>query len=282
VSDVHTAAYRVTGPTVGGSEPRRVLDLVRTLAYTDWKLRFFGSALGYVWSLLRPLFLFGILYVVFSEIVQVDAGIEHYPVLLLIGVIAYYFFAEVTGSSVTSLLDREALLRKVGFPRVVVPLSVAAVATLNLVLNLVVLAAFLAIGGVEPRWEWLLVPIPLVLLAAFSTGVGMGLSVLFVSFRDIRPIWEVLLQALFYATPIFYPVEKVAERSEDLARVVMCNPLATLIQQLRHYILGSEPSAATVMGGTEWLLIPAAIGIAGAVLGALLFRRRAPRVAEEL
>src|SRR6185503_10561151 len=113
----------------------------------------------------------------------------------------YSFFGEVTGASATSLVDREALVRKVGFPRMVVPLAVTLVGIFNLLLNLVVLAVFLALNGVAPRWSWLLVPIPLVLVGVLATTAGMLLAALYVRFRDIKPIWDVALQALFYATP---------------------------------------------------------------------------------
>ena len=149
------AAYRVRGPSAIGGDPRRFWNLARTLAATDWKVRFYGSALGYVWSLLRPLLLFGIVYFVFAEVLKAGAGIEHYGVLLLLAMIMYFFFAEVTGAGVTAMVDRESLLRKVGFPRAVVPLSVALVAAMNLALNLVVLVVFVAATGVEPRWSWL-------------------------------------------------------------------------------------------------------------------------------
>ena len=159
MSDV---AVRVTGParpstmTHGGSGSSTL-----TLARTDWKVRFFGSVLGYLWSLLRPLMLFGILYFVFSEVVGAGDDVAHFPIVLLSGMMIYFFFADTTGAAVTSLVDRESLVRKVGFPRMVVPLAVTLVATFNLLLNLVVLAVFLALSGVTPRWSWLLFPIPL-------------------------------------------------------------------------------------------------------------------------
>jgi ABC-2 type transport system permease protein len=280
---VSEVAYRVTGPASFSEDPRRFWNLTLTLARTDWKVRFFGSVLGYVWSLLRPLLLFGILYLVFSEVVGAGDGVEHFPIVLLTGMIAYFFFGEVTGSAATSLVDREALVRKVGFPRMVVPLAVAVVGAFNLLLNLVVLAIFLAINGVAVRWTWLLVPIPLVLVGVFATGTGMLLAALYVRFRDIKPIWDVVLQALFYATPILYPIQLVQEKSETLTHVLMASPLAALIQEARHLLLGDDsPSAAAAIGGVAWLAIPAAILVGVTVVGFLVFERTAPRAAEEL
>jgi ABC-2 type transport system permease protein len=277
------AAYRVTGPASPTEDPRRFWNLTLTLARTDWKVRFFGSVLGYVWSLLRPLMLFGILYLVFSEVVGAGDDVEHFPIVLLSGMVLYFFFSEVTGAASTSLVDREALVRKVGFPRMVVPLAVTVVGAFNLLLNLVVLAVFLALNGVAIRWTWLLVPLPLLVMGVLATGVGMLLAALYVRFRDIKPIWDVVLQALFYATPILYPLQLVQEKSEDLAHILMASPLATLIQWLRRLLLGPDtPTPADAIGGAVWLLIPAAIIVVLVVLGFAVFERTAPRAAEEL
>jgi ABC-2 type transport system permease protein len=239
--------------------------------------------LGYVWSLLRPLLLFGILYVVFSEVVGVNAGIANYPLLLLVGIVIFFTFGEMTGGAVTSMVDRETLVRKVAFPRMAVPLSVAIAAAFNLLLNLVTVAIFVAASGISPRWSWLLIPLPLLLLVAFGTGLAMLLSAMYVRFRDVRPIWDVVQQALFYATPILYPIEKVAERSDTLAKVVMANPLAAIIQEFRHLLLGpAVPSAAKAIGGAAWLLVPAAVLVALVAIGFAVFNRMAPHAAEEL
>jgi ABC-2 type transport system permease protein len=225
--------------------------------------------------------LFGIVYFVFSEVLKAGAGIDHYGVILLLAMILYFFFSEVTGAGVTSMVDRESLLRKVGFPRAVVPLSVALVAVMNLALNLVVLAVFVLASGVQPRWSWLLLPIPFALMLVFATGVAMLLSALYVRYRDVRPIWDVVLQALFYATPILYPIEAVINQSATLAKIALLNPLATLIQESRHLLTGA-PSAAEVLGSTALLLVPLAMLVLVTWLGLHVFERMAPSAAEEL
>ncbi len=275
-------AYRVRGPSaLGDGDLRRFWNLTRTLAATDWKVRFYGSALGYVWSLLRPLMLFGIVYFVFSEVIDAGGGIDHYGVLLLLAMILYFFFSEVTAAGVTSMVDRESLLRKVGFPRAVVPLSVAVVAALNLALNLVVLAIFVVASGVSPRWTWLLLPIPLALMLVFATGCAMLLSALYVRYRDVRPIWDVVLQGMFYATPILYPIEAVLGRSETLATVMLLSPIAALIQESRHLLVGGT-SLSEALGSTALIAVPLAILGAVTWLGVRVFDRMAPRAAEEL
>jgi len=253
------------------------------LAYTDWKLRFFGSVLGYFWSLLRPLLLFAVLYAVFSQVVDVGGDVKDYPVQLLIGVILFSFWGEVTSGSVTSVVDRETLVRKIAFPRAVIPLSVALEAAFSLFLNLLVLGAFLAIAGVEPQWTWLLVPFPLLFLVLFAVGLSLMLSSLYVSFRDVKPIWEVVLQALFYATPVIYPIQTLADKSESLSHVALMNPVATAIQETRHLILGDDtPSAADAIGDPALLIVPLSIVLAAMVAGYVIFDKLAPRVAERL
>jgi ABC-2 type transport system permease protein len=225
--------------------------------------------------------LFGIVYFVFSYVVKAGAGVEHYGVILLLAMILYFFFSEVTGSGVTSMVDRESLLRKVGFPRAVVPLAVALVAAMNLALNLVVLAIFVVLSGVEPRWTWLLLPIPLALMMLFATGVAMLLSALYVRYRDVRPIWEVVLQALFYATPILYPIEAVIRHSDTLAKIALMNPIAALIQESRHLLVGGT-SLTQALGSTALVAVPLAILAAITWLGLRVFDRMAPLAAEEL
>lgn len=277
------AAREVRGPSALAGEWRRSLDLAVMLAYTDWKLRFFGSVLGYFWSLLRPLMLFAVLYVVFSQIVDVGGTVEDYPVQLLIGVILFTFWGEITGGSVASVVERESLVRKIAFPRAVIPLSIALGAAFNLFLNLITFGVFLALAGVEPRWTWLLVPLPLLFLMLFAVGVALMLSSLYVSFRDVQPIWDVVVQALFYATPVIYPIEVLADKYETASHIALMNPIATVIQETRYLVLGGEtPSAAAAIGDDVLLVIPLILVVVAVGLGYVIFDRLAPRVAERL
>jgi ABC-2 type transport system permease protein len=276
-------AHRVTGPAALSGSAGRFLHLTLMLAVTDWKLRFYGSALGYVWSLLRPLLLFGMLLFVFSQIVRIGGDVEDYPVVLLVGVVLFSYFSEVTGDAVESILDREQLVRKVSFPRMVVPLSVTVAGTFSLALNLVAAAVLVLAVGVEPRLSWLLIPIPLICLIVLATGVAMLLSALYVPYRDVRPIWDVVTQGLFYATPIFYPVEFLIGQSELLTKVVMASPLAVIVVETRRLVLGPQStSAADAVGSSAFLLIPLGILVAMTVAGFLVFNRMAPHAAEQL
>lgn len=283
MSTVDLVPQRVAGPAALTGDWRRLVYLSLMLAYTDLKVRFFDSVLGYLWSLVRPLMFFGVLYAVFSEIVHAGAGVEHYPVMLLMGVVLYTFFSGATRDAVDAVVRRENLVRKVHFPRMAIPASVVLVAVFDLAMNLVVLVIFMLASGIGPRWSWLELIPALGLLIVFATGVAMLLSVLFVRFRDIRPIWDVVTQMLFYVTPIFYPIEALLRRNETLGHLAMCNPLATVTQQLRYAMISpSADSAAAALGGTAMLLIPIGISLAAFAGGLWVFDRMAPKLAEEL
>lgn len=271
----------IAGPTALGGDLRRFVFLSFTLAFTDFKLRFFGSVLGYLWQLFRPLLLFGVLYVVFTEFVKVGGRVDFYPVVLLENIVLFQFFAEAT-SAVSSLVDRENLIRKVQFPRLAVPVAAVLVAAFNMSLNLLVVLVLALASGVDVRWTWLELPLLVFCLGALASGLAMLLSALYVRFRDIKPIWEVLLQVLFYVTPVIYAIETI-DLAPKLRRLIMYNPLATILEQARYAVIdASAPSSAAILGSWAKLLIPAAIAFGLFALGAWVFKRSAPDLAEKL
>jgi ABC-2 type transport system permease protein len=261
-------------------ELRRFWNITLTLAKTEFKTRYFGSVLGYLWSLMRPLMLFGVLYLVFTHVVRFGKQIEHYPLKLLIAIVLWSYFAEATGQSLTSLVQRENLLRKVRFPPAAIPLSVGLTSAFNLILNLCVVVLFVAISGIAPTPSWLeLVPL-LALLFLITASVSILLSVLYVPFRDMAPIWEVATQMLFWGTPIIYVIETAPE---SVRKLLMMNPLAAIIEQARHAVIDpSAPSAAAASGGAARLLIPFALTAALLALSLVLYRRAEPTIAERL
>ena len=272
----------IRGPSALGSDPSRLLQLSVTLATLEFKLRFFGSVLGYFWQLMRPLMLFGILYVVFTQFVKLGEGVAYYPAILLTGVVLYTFFADSTSGSVTAVLDRENLVRKIEFPRLVVPLSVILLAYFNLTLNLLAVLVFVLATGVAPRLEWFALPLMLFPLGAFAGGIAMLLSALYVRFRDLKPIWEVIVQIAFYASPILYVIEMLPNVTLQHL-VIWFNPLATILVQARHSLIDENaPNSWDAAGGFVYLLIPGTIVVVLLVLGFWVFNREAPRIAEEL
>jgi ABC-2 type transport system permease protein len=195
--------------------------------------------------------------------------------------VLYTFFVEGTGA-VGSLVDRESLVRKIQFPRAAIPVAVVLTAGLNLVLNLVVVLCFALASGVTPHWSWLEAPFLLAALAMLVTGLAALLSALYVRYRDVRPIWEVALQLIFYGTPVIYAIEAI-DTSERVQHIMMLNPLAVILTQMRHAVIDpNAPTAAAAAGGAAHLLIPAAVVVGAFVLGWRVFERAAPRIAEEL
>jgi ABC-2 type transport system permease protein len=271
----------IRGPSAFSGDPRRFVALTFHLAVLEFKLRFFGSALGYLWQLVRPLMLFGVLYVVFTQFVRLNEGVDHFPAVLLTGIVMFTFFADATSIAVTAVVDRENLVRKIEFPRLVVPFAVIGTALLNLAANLCAVLVFIVASGVTPRVEWLL-GLPLIaVLVIFTTGVATLLSALYPRFRDMRPIWEVASQVLFYASPILYAIEVIPNR--NFQELIMLSPIAVVLQELRHVVIDpSAPSAADAIGTPALLLVPAAIVVIALVLGIWVFAREAPRIAEEL
>lgn len=267
-------------PSAFGDDLRRFASLTLTLATTDFKLRYFGSALGYLWSLVRPLLYFGVLYVVFTQFFKAGAGVPHYAVYLLTAIMLWTFFAETTTACVQCLVAREGLLRKIRFPRLAVPLSVSLTALFNLATNLLVVFVFAFAEGLTPRWSWFELPLLVALLAILAVGAGMLLSALFVRFRDIQPIWEVVAQLLFYGSAVMYTA---ATFPLEYERIMLCNPLTAIFTQMGHaFVSPSIHSAAVYIGGWERLLIPLGLIALIFALGLWFFSREAPRIAERL
>lgn len=272
----------VRGPSALGGGSRRFFDLLWLMSVTEFKRVYFGTVLGYVWSLVRPLALFGVLLFVFTKVFKIGSQTaEHYPVLLLTGIVLFTFFQESTTNGVTSVVAQEGVVRKTQFPRLVIPLATVVTGAFNLGLNLVIVLAFVLAFGVTPAWTWLLFPLVVAVLFAFTAAFSMLLSVLYVRFRDVAIIWMVFAQALFYATPVLYPVE--AFENETYEHLLMINPLAVIFEQVRVWVLEPDaPTAVEAAGG--WLgLLPAAAIFAGVLaIGAWTFSRQAPRIAEDL
>ena len=250
---------------------------------TEFKRVYFGTVLGYLWSLIRPLMLFGVLLFVFTKVFKIGSEeVEHYPVMLLLGIVLFTFFQESSTNAVTSVVTQEGVVRKTQFPRLVIPLATVLTGAFNLCLNLIVVFAFIFAFGVDPTWTWLLLPVALLALFVLTAAMSMALSVLYVRFRDVAIIWVVFAQVLFYATPILYPI--TAFENETYEHLLMINPLAVIFEQVRVWIL-AEPQAPTAVeaaGGALHLLPAAAIFVAVCAFGVWIFNRDAPRIAEEL
>lgn len=255
--------------------------LLRELVITDFKLRYQGSALGYVWSLLRPLALFAILYVVFVKFLPVVSdNIPHYPVYLLLGIVVWNYFSEVTNNGVGAIVGRGDLIRKLNFPKYVIVLAGSFSALINLALNMIVVAVFATISGIDISVTAVWAPILIIELFVFSLSVAFLLSALFVKLRDVNYIWEVVMQGAFYATPIIYPINMIPVFAQ---KILILTPPAQIMQDLRHIIV--TPNAATIgtIYGSEWMrLVPVVFVVLFAVFSMWYFRRNAKGFAEEV
>jgi ABC-2 type transport system permease protein len=280
MTDASLELREVRGPSALGGGWRRVFDLLWLIGVTEFRRSYLGTALGYLWSLARPLLLFGVLLVVFTQAFDLGDRVREYPVLLLFNIVLFGFFQESTVMAVGSIVAQESVVRKTQFPRLVIPLAVVLTALFNLGANLVVVFVFILASGVDPTWTWLLLPLVVLLLTVLTTAVSMIVSALNPRFRDIGIIWSVAVTALFYATPVLYPLEIV---SGKLGQLLALNPLAPIFALARKWVIDpSAPGPADVAGGAAWLLVPAALYVGTCVLAAWVFNREAPRIAEEL
>lgn len=268
----------VPGPTALGGGRRRAWELLVLLARQEFRRAWFGTVLGPLWIVIRPLLLFGVLLAVFTQAFRLPASIEHYPVLLLLGIVLFGFFQEATTGAVGSIVAQEQVVRKTQFPRAVIPLAHVVTAALNLVPNLGVVAVFAIASGVTVHLSWLLV-VPLVLLlGGITAAVALLVSGLQPRFRDTAILWGVTVTALFYATPVLYPVEVVGERVREL---MMLNPLAPFFVQARVWVVDPGAPTALELSGAA-LAVPAALYLLICLVSWRVFRREAPRVAESL
>lgn len=269
----------VRGPSALGGGWRRAFDLLYLIALTDFKRTYFGTMLGYLWSLARPLMLFGVLLAVFTQVFRVGSEVPHYPVLLLLNIVLFGFFQEATTTAVTSIVNQESVVRKTQFPRLVIPLAVVLTALFNLGLNLVVVFVFVLAFGVGPMWSWVGFVVVLVLLVTITVAVSMIVASLYPRFRDVAIMWTVGATVLFYGTPVLYPLDVVPDTLRD---VLLLNPLTPIFELARLWIIDPDAPGPAAGQGVAHLLPAMAIYVAVCVFAVWIFNREAPRIAEEL
>lgn len=279
MSDTGLELRDVRGPSALGGGWRRAFDLLYLIALTDFKRTYFGTMLGYLWSLARPLMLFGVLLAVFTQVFRVGSEVPHYPVLLLLNIVLFGFFQEATTTAVTSIVNQESVVRKTQFPRLVIPLAVVLTALFNLGLNLVVVFVFVLAFGVGPMWSWLGFVVVLVLLVTITVAVSMIVASLYPRFRDVAIMWTVGATVLFYGTPVLYPLDVVPDTLRD---VLLLNPLTPIFELARLWIIDPDAPGPAAGQGVVYLLPAMAIYVFVCVFAAWIFSREAPRIAEEL
>jgi ABC-2 type transport system permease protein len=247
----------------------------------DFKLRYQGSVLGYVWSLLRPLMLSFILYIVFAKFLGVKGDIRHYVSYLLLGIMCWTFFMEVTTGAVSAVVAKGDLIRKIWIPRYLTVLSSSASAIINFGLNMVVLIGIMLLTGVEINVKYIVfVPLLLVQLYMFGLGIAFFLSAAYVKYRDISFIWELSAQMLFYLTPIIYPMSLVLEKYE-VGKYLLLNPAAQIIQDLRYILVTPQSQTAwQLLGGLA--VVPVLLTVTTMLASVMYFRSQAKTFAENV
>lgn len=270
----------IRGPSAFGGGWRRTWELLWLISVTEFRVSYTNTALGYAWSVVKPFVFYGIIYLVINQVLRFGGRSDDFPLALVLNLVLFQYFTEATSQAVRAISARESMVRKMQFPRIVIPLSINMGATINMFFNLIGILLLFLIVGLDPRWSWLLLPVVLIALVVLTTTLSMLLAVLYVRNRDVGQGWPLIVRALFYATPILYPLSILPATMQSIIAV---NPLAAIFERARIWMI--EPGAPTnveLVGLPLGLLAPVAITVVICVLGVWLFDRDAPRVAEAL
>ena len=258
--------------------------LYKELVRTDFRLRYQDSILGYLWALLKPIFNFVILYFIFVHFLRIGGDIPHWPAALLAGTMLWGFFSEITNGSIMSIVGKGDLLRKINFPRYIIILATSTSALINLVFYMIVLFVFCLITGVSFGWSALLAPVWVFQIFLFAIGLGFLLSTIYVKIRDINYIWEIVMQALFFASAIMWPISMVTAENSFIARLLLLNPVANALQYFRHDVISQSNQTLYQLtdGNILWVVLPWLIVAGVFVLGIFVFKKNSPKFAENV
>ena len=256
---------------------RRDASLTRELAWTQFKLKYTGSVLGYLWSLLKPAMLFAVLFIIFVQLLHQKK--QEFPLQLLVGVVIFTFFVECTSTAMSSIAGNAGLIQKAYFPRAILVVASSLTASMTFLINFALIVAVATpLGHLHPGVRSLMV-IPLVLeLYVLALGLSLLLSSLFVFYRDLGHIWDILTQVIFYASAVVFPVSLIPAR---LRVPFFLNPMAQIIEDTRHALVLSDiPSTAALVGRDA--AIPIVVAVLAFVIGVATFRSLSPTFAENL
>lgn len=275
--------HEITGPSAFGGDSRRFLELLRLLTVSEFRNQYANTALGFLWTILRPLLFFGVIFLVLRGLLRFGEGIEDYGLILVTGLILFMFFLESTTRGVRSVPAKEGIVRKMQFPRIIIPLSVTLSASITLILNLVAVFPLMLAFGLEPQLGWIGFPLLLAALILFTTAATMLLSVMFVRSEDTAQAWTLVARMLLYATPILFPIETFARLGSIVQSAVASSPLALIIGQARVWLIDpGAPNGLSEVGWVFGLAVPALLFLAVVVAAPIVFARDAPKVAEAL
>jgi ABC-2 type transport system permease protein len=279
--DAATTLKQIPPLPEGTGARRRFWDLVVVMALTDYRRRYAGSVLGYAWSLLRPLMLFAVLYAVFTQVIRFGDSVPDYAVLLLLNVTLYFFFQEGTNAGLRAFVARGSIMRSLRVSPLAAPASAMLASSFTFAASLTVAIVWILVYGIEPTLSWLLLPVLLLYLTTITGAIGLGLSVLFVRFRDVGQAWHPISRLLFYASPVLYPFEFIPEGFfRDLAAL---NPLSPLFVETRRWIIDpSAPTWSEAAGSTFATVIPFVTAAVLCLLAVLSYRLIRSKIPERL
>jgi ABC-2 type transport system permease protein len=271
----------IQGPSALGGGRRRFWNLLWLTSLSDYKSRYADSTFSYLWTIARPLMLFGILYLVFTQVIRFGGRISNYPVLLLMNIMLFQFFAEATNRSVRSMMAR-GLVRKMDIPRLVLPLSAVLTAGLVSLSALLVVFVWILAYGIQPMWTWLLFPVIAAALVALTVAIAALVSALYVTHRDVAQVWPVLVRLLFYGSTVIFPIGSLPPAG-FLHDVEVVNPLSPILAQARVWIIDSNAPGWIEASGSTLAALAPLLAFLGICFAAVVASRRAARVvAEEL
>lgn len=257
--------------------------LLAELVRTEFKLRYQDSILGFLWSLLKPLLMFAILYFVFGHLLKIGASIEHYAVYLLLGIVLWNFFAEATSQGLSAIVARGDLIRKVNFPKYIVVISGTISALINLGINLVVIVIFMIFNGVDLLPTAPLFIFPVISLYILSLAIAFFLAAANVKYRDVGHIWDILIQAAFYATPVLYPISLVLAQNYYIGSLLMLSPVAQAIQDARYFLITHQTTTtADLFSSWYILIIPYLITLTLIIIATVYFKKSSKYFAENV
>jgi ABC-2 type transport system permease protein len=259
------------------------LRVLRVVGAIQFKSKYAGAALGYLWSLVKPLSYFGVLWLVFAFLLRTANQTSDFAIYLLIGILLYTFFTDSIGVMLRSIVEGGSILRRLAFPPILVPLSASVGMSITFFINILVIVMFVGIQRISPRVSWLLIPPLLIELYLLCVGLGLLLAALYVRFRDIGQIWDLTTQLLFFASAIFFPIGIMPPWAQKIA---FLNPFLPIMQDARHAVLGpsgpNDLTVANVYGGPAGRLIPIVLILLILLGGFAFFRRESRHFAERV
>ncbi|WP_424357766.1 ABC transporter permease [Methanocella sp. MCL-LM] len=247
--------------------------MIKKIALTDLKIRYKNSVLGFLWSLLQPLAMMVVLYIVFTNLFKNEA-IDNYPLYLMIGLISWGFFEKATNFSLNSIVGKANLVKKIYFPREVLVISACLTALIMSLIEFGIIAMFILVNGIVPSWQIVLFPAVLFIEFILVLGISLAIASLNVRYRDVQWIWAVFLQVGFFLTPIMYSIRIFKDTT--VANLISLNPMGVIMDLMRDVIIRNTiPSWLSILSISAFSLVVLAVGW-------IVFRQIDPTFAEEV